>query len=112
MKHLFRERFDGDVLNFNWTNRPEVEHNPAYEMSFNINKPIDREEFMKIIGVDRSNMSDAYDIQFVKIIQARKHKKKRINKKWERRYGYKQVLTSGKGWKILHKTDGSSEFIK
>lgn len=109
---MIQERFDGDILNFNWTNKTEVKHDLAHEISFNIDRTIDREEFMKIIGVDKSNVPDAYNIQFIKIIQARKHKKKRINKKWERRYGYKQVLTSGKGWKIVHKTDGSSEFIR
>jgi hypothetical protein len=29
-----------------------------------------------------------------KLVQARRHKKKRIDKKWRKRYGYKRVPTS------------------
>lgn len=39
----------------------------------------------KILGVDKSDLPDAYDVQFIKIVQARKHKKKRINKKWKKK---------------------------
>ena len=45
-------------------------------------------------------------------VQARKHKKKRINKKWAKRYGYKCVTKTIKGWKLKTYTDGSFEFIK
>ena len=65
---------------------------------------------MKVI--DLSNMPDAYSIQYMRFVQARKHKKKRINKKWIKQYGYKQVLTHCKGWRIEHLTDGSTRFIK
>lgn len=44
--------------------------------------------------------------------QNRIHKKKRINKKWAKRYGYKQVVVDSKGWKIKNNTDGSIEFVK
>lgn len=69
-------------------------------------------ELKKIFGVDMSNLPDAYDIQFVKIAQARKHRKKRINKKWLKKYGVKQVLVSSKGWKLQTHTDGTYEFVK
>ena len=69
-------------------------------------------ELKKIFGVDMSNLPDAYDIQFVKIIQARKHRKKRINKKWLKRYGVKQIHVSSKGWKLQTHTDGTYEFVK
>lgn len=99
-----RDKCDNKILSFN--------HNPTYTMSFNADKPIDKEEFYKILGVDMAKMPDAYDIQFIKFVQARKHKKRRINKKWLRRYGYKQMLVESKGWKIKHETDGNVEFIK
>lgn len=57
-------------------------------------------------------MPDAYDIQYVKIVQVRKHKKRRINKKWVKRYGYKRVVVDAKGWKIKNNTDGSIELVK
>ena len=44
--------------------------------------------------------------------QARTHKKKRINKKWLKRYGYKQISVESKGWKMKADTDGNVEFIK
>ena len=42
----------------------------------------------------------------------RKHKKKRINKKWAKRYGFKCVTKTTKGWKLKTYRDGSFEFIK
>lgn len=31
-----------------------------------------------------------YDLYYTHLVQARKHKKKRINKKWRKRYGFKE----------------------
>lgn len=45
-----------------------------------------------MLSVDISNRPDAYVVQYVKLVQARKHKKKRINKKWLKRYGYRYRL--------------------
>ena len=47
-------------------------------------------ESNKILGVDIAQMPDSYNIKYIKIVQVRKHKKKRINKKWLKRYGYKK----------------------
>ncbi len=66
----------------------------------------------KILGLDIAQMPDAYDIQYVKIVQARKHKKKRTNKKWLKRYGYKKVIVNSKGWNVKTHTDGTVEFVK
>ena len=76
------------------------------------NKEIDTNELHKILGIDISNMPDAYDIQFIKFVQVRKHKKRRINKKWLKRYDYKQTIIESKGWKMKTDTDGNIEFIK
>lgn len=43
-----------------------------------------------ILGADFSKTPDQVNILYVKKIQARKHRKKRINKKWLKRYGYKE----------------------
>lgn len=64
----------------------------------------------KILGVDRSDLPDAYDVQFVKVVQARKHKKKRINKKWKKRYGYKLITVTCKGWQMESFADGDVVF--
>ena len=84
----------------------------TYELTFNADKPIDTEEFYGLLGIDTSNMPDAYDIQFVKFVQARKHKKRRINKKWLKRYGYKQMIVDTKGCKMKYDTDDNVEFVK
>ena len=66
----------------------------------------------KVLGLDIAQMPDSYDIQYVKMIQARKHRKKRINKKWLKRYGYKKVIVNSKGWNVKTHTDGTVEFVK
>lgn len=53
-----------------------------------------------------------YDIQIQVPAQRRRHKKKRINKKWAKRYGYTIKTITTKGWKIHTDTDGNVEFIK
>lgn len=53
-------------------------NNPKHTLNFNINKPISKEDFDIFFGVDISNMPNVYDIQYIKFVQTRKHKK-RIN---------------------------------
>lgn len=93
-----------NILSFN--------HDPTYTITFDINDSVNTEEFYKVLGVDTSSMPDTYDIQILKIVQVRKHKKRRINKKWAKRYGYKQIVVNSKGWKIKNNTDGSFKFVK
>ena len=45
-------------------------------------------------------MSDTFDLQYTIMVQARRHRKKRINKKWLKRYGYKQKQMTCKGGRI------------
>lgn len=87
-------------------------HDPEYTLNFNINKQISKEDFNILFGVDTLNMSDAYDVQFIKFIQTRRHKKKRINKKWLKRYGYRQMIVKSTGYKIKCNTNGNVEFVK
>lgn len=55
---------------------------------------------------------DKYNITLPVFVQKRNHKKKRINKKWAKRYGYKCATKIIKGWKLKQYTDGSFEFVK
>lgn len=95
----------GDINWFNYKNE-------EYTMSVDFGKEIDTNELHEVLGIDTSNMPDAYDIQFIKFVQACKHKKRRINKKWLKRYGYKQITVDSKGWKVKIDTDGNAELIK
>lgn len=81
------------------------------EISFDADNPANN-DLKKILGVDRSDLPDAYDVQFVKVVQARKHKKKRMNKKWEKRYGYKLITVTCKGWQMESFADGDVVFTK
>ena len=67
---------------------------------------------ISLMGLDVSNAPDKYNFQIMKVKQARKHKKKRINKKWIKRYRYEQILVDCKGWKLKTHTDGTYEFVK
>ena len=69
------------------------------------------------INVDLLNklsepLPEKYDIEVQIPVQRRRHKKKRINKKWAKQYGYTMKTITTKGWKIHTDTDGNVEFIK
>ena len=78
-------------------------------MEVKMDTPID---FNKFLCMDFTQFPDVYDIQYSKVVPVRKHKKKRINKKWLKRYGYKEVVIKSKGWKINCRIDGTVEFVK
>ena len=88
------------------------QHNPTRTMTFSANEPMDTKKFYDVLGVGTGKMPDAYDIKYIKFVQARKHKKRRINKKWLKQYGYKQIIVESKGWKVKTDTDGNIEFVK
>ncbi len=73
---------------------------------------IQKETLFKVLGVDISKTPDAYKIQVTKPVQRRKHKKKRINKKWLKKYGYKILVDFRDGWHIKSYADGHYEFVK
>lgn len=78
----------------------------SFSMEFN------SDDVSKTIGLDKSNSSDVFDIQYVKFVQARKHKKKRINKKWLKRYGYKPIIFDCKDWNVSIDKNGDRKFVK
>lgn len=62
------------------------------------------------LGYDLSNAPDLYDITYTKFTQARKHKKKRINKKWMKKYGMKSSRELLKGCRIDINPDAEKRF--
>ena len=105
VKDFNLEPFAVDAQNYNFE---PITIPSSHEVTFEINSP----DISHILFDQITAMPDTYDIEYGKIIQARKHKKKRINKKWLKRYGYKTVMVKSKGWKIHTCKDGSFEFIK
>ena len=66
----------------------------------------------QLFGIDKATKPDAYDISFLKYVQCRKHKQKRINKKYAKKYGYKTIVAKSKGWQINTYADSTFEFKK
>ena len=97
---------------YDTNNKKEIwrKYYPTYEISFTSNKLTD--ELKGVLGIDKSNTPDTYNIQFTKAVQARKHKKKRINKKWLKRYGYKHIVVECNDCKLKSYDDGTVEFVK
>ena len=83
-------------------------------LTIDFDKPIDKNELYKTFGVDLSGIPDMYDVQIIKFIRIRRHKKKRINKKWNKKYGikYRSAIVTIKGWKLKTYQDGTFEFVK
>lgn len=79
------------------------------EITFELNEPSFSYDLLEQITTFRP---DFYTIEYTKYVQARKHKKKRISKKWLKRYGYKPVQVRTEGWKMRTYEDGSFEFVK
>lgn len=87
---------------------------PEYVRSFNLADPtsaeatfeaeIDAPMFNRIIGIDLATPgAQSFSAEFSEPYQEqrRKHKKKRINKKWAKRYGY---VTKFRKWRITEMT--------
>lgn len=86
-----------------------MRQNASITMDFTTDETVD---INKILGLDIAQMPDSCDIQYIKIVQVRKHKKKRINKKWLKCYGYKKVIVNSKGWNVKTHVNGTVEFVK
>ena len=58
--------------------------------------------------------SNTFDIQYTIMVQARRHRKKRINKKWLKRYGYKQQQMISNDWELgeYNAQTGAVEMVK
>lgn len=89
-----------------------VENIKKSEITLSFTSTIEKETLFKVLGVDISKTPDAYKISVTKPVQRRKHKKRRINKKWLKKYGYKIQVDLRDGWRIKSYTDGHYEFVK
>ena len=107
------ETIDKYEYNTRYPNKYFAENLKQYGASFEIDmsKPIDTE---KLFGIDNTKFPNKCDLQIIQPIPCRRHKKKRINKKWTKKYGQKyiQVQKIVKGWKMNHYTNGEFEFVK
>ena len=71
---------------------------------------VDYRDLVDILGLQTP--SEGWSLQYTKYLQRRKHRKYRTNKKWAKRYGYKEVPVIISNIKIKTAQDGDgSEFI-
>lgn len=123
---FFQDKNDNNVLALNNVNELEltpnvteekdilgnVENIKRGETTLSFTNITNKEDLFEVLGVDTSNVPDAYSILLTKPIQRRKHKKKRINKKWVKKYGYKLLVDLKDDWRIKSYKDGTYEFVK
>ena len=89
-----------------------VENIKKGETTLSFVSTFEKMALFKALGFDMSKTPDAYKISVTKPVQRRKHKKKRINKKWLKKYGYKILADFRDGWHIKSYADGHYEFVK
>lgn len=81
-----------------------------YEMTFTMTSALDDDDIKKILGI--GNPTSTFSIQYQKLVQAKKHRKWRTNKKWLKRYGYKEVVVESDGWNVKKSGGGMVTFEK
>lgn len=64
----------------------------GYEISFEVQ--VDAELMKRLFGYEDNLKNDVYDFSFSYLVPRRTHKKRRIAKKWLKRYGYKEKIFS------------------
>ena len=82
-----------------------------YETTFTMTSAFINADLVKsILGIGdfHSDVSISYTIK----VQAKKHRKWRTNKKWLKRYGYKEVVVKSDGWNVKKSDEGIATFEK
>ena len=68
---------------------------------------IDQEVLDLIYGTQEPIEEQEFTMQFDVSYQARRHRKKRINKKWLKRYGLKHQTITSEGWSLISNEENS-----
>lgn len=109
----------GNIGKYEYNTRYKNENSPMLKHTFDTSFSLEisentNEDFNKIFGIDNSKTPSAYDVELSCCVPCKRHKKKRINKKWTKKYGQKYTIIRKitKGWKLNTYTDGIFEFIK
>lgn len=83
--------------------------NTNQEFSCTMTSDFDKDRLLDILGVSKEPPKCKVEFSIGKI-QRRKHKKYRINKKWAKKYGYKDIIVSGDLNQIVTDDNGESKF--
>lgn len=81
------------------------------EAEFTVEAEIDAPMFYGLCGIPPMTNIQTFTLQYQRPVteQVRKHKKKRINKKWAKRYGYRTVLKTYQIDNVRFKRDATDE---
>ena len=83
--------------------------NTNQEFSCTMTPDFDKDLLLDLLGVSKE--PSKYKVEFsIGKVQRRKHKKRRINKKWAKKYGYKDIIASGDFNHIVTDDNGESKF--
>lgn len=80
------------------------------EMTFTMTSTFDDDLINDLLGIDVALGN--FSLSYMTKVQAKKHRKWRTNKKWLKRYGYKDVLVESDGWNVKESGEGTVTFEK
>lgn len=82
------------------------------EAEFTVEAEIDAPVFYELCDIPPTTDAQTFTIQYQGTVteQVRKHKKKRINKKWAKRYGYRTVLKTYQMNEVRFEKGATDEF--
>lgn len=91
---------------------PEVRTFGTCEATFTCENAVINENLLSELFLPKK--TNTFDLQYNVMVQARRHKKRRINKKWLKRYGYKPQQVTSKGWELgeYNTQTGECELVK
>jgi len=92
--------------------QPEIKTFGTCEATFTCENAMINENLLSELFMPEK--SNTFDLQYTIMVQARRHRKKRINKKWLKRYGYKPQQMMSKGWELgeYNTQTGECELVK
>lgn len=73
---------------------------------------VNPEMFSLLLGGDFSTQNDFWNVSYYKLVKNRTHRKRRINKKWEKRYGFRRELVDLGSFKAEKSRTGTVMFTK
>mgnify|MGYP003306981713 FL=1 len=91
---------------------PDIRTFGTCEATFTCENAVINENLLSELFLQKK--PNTFDLQYTAMVQARRHKKKRINKKWLKRYGYKKQQMTSKGWELstYNTQTGEVEMVK
>ena len=85
---------------------------PQNMTEFTANFQFNPDDIRLLMGIGPTHNTNGYDVTYVYLIQKRRHKKNRINKKWLKRYGVSEKFITLKGCEVVRNKDDIEFTVK